>query len=93
MNWPWTILKAAATGVNLAAGKIPLRPAPKTRRVRFADVPIHGVFTKAGMPDDRWRKVSTDEACIVGDPAWMDHTARYGFNNPDEPVDLSEEHN
>ena len=86
MNWPWTLLKAAATGVNFAAKRIPLHPAPRTRRVRFADVPVGKCFLYGA--GDEYRKVSHDEAVAVGDVGSANPQARYPFTDLDQPVDL-----
>lgn len=84
----WNLIKLLGIGAKAVLPKIPLHPALKTRRVRFADVPIHptrGVFIKLAT-GSQWVRVSHDEACPL-DPDWQRHI-RYQFNNPDEPVDL-----
>ena len=87
MNLKWLLGKGIATAANVAASKIPLHQAPKTRPVQFRAVPIHptrGVFLKHGT-GDKYVRVSRDEACPL-EPEDQ-RKIRYLFNL-DQVVDL-----
>ena len=81
----WLFIRGAGAAANAAASKLPLRSAPKTRRVRFRDVPIGHRFVNLGA-GDTYVRVSHDEACPT-EPDWQRHI-RYPFNDLDQEVDL-----
>ena len=80
----WLFVKGAASAAKVAVSKIPLKARPKTKEVRFADVPIGRRFRYGN--DDDYIKRSHDEASPT-EPDWM-CTTRFGFYNPDRMVSL-----